>query len=80
MVTPTQNVTNNVSTDPKPDVDLSGKSSLKSVNISVLNSIGVSQESIPHSKSTSTLKIYHQNIYDLRYKVNELIGRLDQKL
>jgi hypothetical protein len=51
MVTHTQNVTNNVSSDAEPDVDLSGKSSLKSVNISLLNSSGVSQESIPHSVS-----------------------------
>jgi hypothetical protein len=64
----------------KPDTDLSDNSPLKSVNISLLNSNSISQESIPHFKSATALEIYDRNTCGLRYKLNELIGHLDQNL
>jgi hypothetical protein len=80
MVNFNQNFINNVYVDTKCNVDLLNNNLAKPVSSSEFKYNCIKHESIHNFNSPTTLRIYHQNICGLRYKINELISNLDHKL
>jgi hypothetical protein len=80
VVNSNQNFINNVYVATKFNVDLLNNNLAKPVSSREFKSNCIKRESIHNFNSPTTLRIYHQNICGLRYKINELISHVYHKL